>query len=151
MKKLILIAILALCFSCAGTRKTTSEFKEVTKTNTFFEQVRLDTAIVIPGQKVELFIPTSFLCPEDQNTPKVFTQKNGRANVKATVSYKGIHIDANCDSIAQQLQFLKTTIKQEKEAETLNKDSSKKKGYSLLELLLISILVGIFAFVAGYK
>lgn len=151
MKKLIYIAFLILFFNCASKKTTTSETKEVVKTHTVTEEIKLDTTLFIPGEKATLFIPNSDLILPENTKQKVFTKQSGRASVTAKIGAKGINVSANCDSIAKQLSFYKKKVTQYQVAETETKTKEKeKKGYTFFELILYLIAVAITAFVAGY-
>jgi subtilase family serine protease len=151
MKKVLIILLLFGFFGCKSTKKTVTSSREKVQTLTITNEIKLDTTIFIPGEKVSLFIPIEKANKFSQVNPKVYTQKNGRATVSVKIDSTGITATSSCDSIAQQLQFYK---KQVKELKLLVKDAkvaqTEKKGFSFFQLILYITAFAIVSFVAGY-
>ncbi|MCI2229580.1 hypothetical protein MC378_10410 [Polaribacter sp. MSW13] len=151
MRKLIIVFVILLFSACKSIDKTVTETKKKEVTYTELITKKSDSTIFIPGDKVDLFIPIENTTIKSNESPKVFTQKKGRATVKVKIDSTGITAASNCDSIAKQLSFYEQKFTEKKIVDTAIKTTkTEKKGYSFLELILYITAVAIVSFVAGY-
>lgn len=154
-KKLLLSVLLVSFFACKSSKKVVTESKKSVETFKITETEKLDTTIVIPGEKVSISIPFSALKIDTSSlklpNPKVFTKSSGRSTVTVKIDGKGITATSNCDSISQQLNFYKVKVKEMSKLVSENKAKEEtKKGYSFLQLLFYITVVAIVSFAAGY-
>jgi nitrate reductase NapE component len=155
MFRMLFLSVLLFAFtSCKSTKKVITETKTAIETSKITDIVKLDTTIIIPAEKVDLFIPIEKIFKEDgalKNQTLKQVQRKGRAKVTVKIDSTGITATSNCDSIAQKLNYYKTRIteltKTNIEAKTKRVE---KKGFSFLEVILYLLAVAIVAFVAGY-
>jgi hypothetical protein len=152
MFKSYLTLVLVLIFTaCAGSKTTVIETKQKVETVTEITEKKLDTTIVIPGEKVSLFIPIESINTKGSVKPKMYIQKKGRAAVTVKIDSTGIEATSNCDSIAKRLDYYEKTFKQfRKEAKDTKTKVTEKKGYSKLELILYMIATAVVSFTAAY-
>ena len=149
MKKVLIILLLFGFFGCKSTKKTVTSSREKVQTLTITNEIKLDTTIFIPGEKVSLFIPIEKV--KIDATPTIFKQKSGRATVTVQIDSTGITATSSCDSIAQQLQFYKKLTKELRlEIKDTKLTKTEKKGFGFLELILYITAFAIVSFVAGY-
>lgn len=148
---LILFVVLFAFTTCKSTQKVVSTQKVETKTVKTTDIVKLDTTIVIPAEKVSLFIPVEKAPTKRSVTPKVYTRKQGRATVTVKVDSTGTTTTASCDSIVKELNYYKIKVKEMSNivSEIKTKEETKK-GFSFFELILYITAVAIVSFVAGY-
>lgn len=152
-KRLLLSVLLVSFFACKSSKKVVTESKKSVENIKITETEKLDTTIVIPGEKVSISIPfkefktDTFKLPK----PKVFTKSSGRSTVTVKIDAAGITATSNCDSIAKQLGFYKVKVKEMSKLVSETKAKQKiKKGFSFLQLLLYITVVAIVSFAAGY-
>lgn len=151
MRKIVFLLSILFFSACAGTKTTVTETREKVETLTITNEVKLDTTIFIPGEKVSLFIPIEKATIKSFEKPKVFTQKKGRASVTVKIDSTGITATSNCDSIAKKLNYYRKLTKQLRLEVTDTKiTATKKKGYSLIELILYMTATGVVCFAAAY-
>lgn len=151
MKKLIAIFSILMLTGCAGTKTTVTKTKQKVETVTEFTERKLDTTILIPEEKVSLFIPKESIKNKGSVKPKIYTQKKGRATVTVRIDTLGVTASSNCDSIAKKLDYYEKAFKQIRlESKDTKTKVKEKKGYTLFELILYITAVAIVSFVAGY-
>ena len=151
-KRYLILVFLVLFSACAGSKKVVTETKEKVRTLTITNEVKLDTTIFIPEEKVSLFIPIKEVKQKlKEKKPVVFTQNKGRARVTVQIDSLGIKATSNCDSIAQKLNFYKKSIQEmTKIVREIKSKKTEKKGYSFFELILYIIATAVVLFAAAY-
>lgn len=150
-KKYLTLFSIVIFISCAGSKKVVTEKKEKITTVTEFTERKLDTSIFIPGEKVSIHIPIEKAQIKSYVSPKVYTQKKGRASVTVKIDSTGIEATSNCDSIAKRLNYYEKVFKEfQTQSIDIKNKVTEKKGFSFFELLLYITAVAIVSFVAGY-
>lgn len=151
MKRILILFVFIFLVGCAGTKKVVTKTREKVKTLTTISEVKLDTIIFIPGEKVSITIPIENATIKGNESPKVFTQKKGKATVTVKIDSTGITAIANCDSIVKKLNYYKKLTKQlETKVKNTAVTETIKKGYNLFDLILYITAFSIVSFVAGY-
>ena len=147
---LILVSIL-LFSSCAGSKKVVTETKAQLQTLTTLTEIKMDTTLFIPQEKVSLFIPIEQAQIKGYVNPKVYTQRKGRTTVTIKIDSTGIMATSTCDSIIKKVQYYKKQIKELRlELKDTQVTQTEKKGYNLFELILYIVAFSMVSFVAAY-
>jgi len=144
---LFAVSLVVVCLSsCRVQRQEIQKSVTDTELKTEIKETYRDTTLYTPKSETTLTIPIEEFRAFKQglngvSKTKVFTQRNGNATAKVTLSPEGVNVTSTCDSLAIvakiKSELFKESINKLTDLETTN---IKTTGYSFMNLLLAFLM-----------